>query len=84
MTKTLVLLLLDNAPASVETLLPARSCPVDIRLRAGTSLGDGFLDGTAHGEVLGERCRFDAYVLLEGDDIAPMGELLGDIRQLLL
>lgn len=39
----------------------------DIELRMGTSLGDAFLDGTAHGEVLGERNRFDAFMLARGE-----------------
>lgn len=39
----------------------------EIELSAGMSQGDGFLDGTAHGELLGERNRFDAYVLARSE-----------------
>lgn len=41
-----------------------KSVAEDDGLIFGESQGDAFLDGTAHGEVLGERDRFDAFIAL--------------------
>jgi hypothetical protein len=62
-----LLLLLKASPATklqLAQILARIGCesPNDIALWIGISQGDAFLDGTAHGEVLGERNRFDACV----------------------
>lgn len=78
-----LLLLLSSRAGDRTALVDALTTCEAMRSaeHAGVSLGDAFLDGTAHGEVLGERDRFDGFLLARSDtqDFAALARQLAPV-----